>query len=138
MAMGEKRVAAQFERASLIFPLVCLVSSCRLQLLSLGDEYLDAPLHGGVGEGITELVGESACGKTQMAMQLLFQVRDDTSTNTTGAKRPVRNHAASRALNSHRRACPFACPAPSQCQLPKSEGGLNGGALFIAMEGQLS
>lgn len=46
------------------------------QRLSLGDEWLDAPLRGGIGEGITEIVGEAACGKTQLAMQLLLQVRD--------------------------------------------------------------
>jgi len=42
-------------------------------VLSLGDEYLDAPLQGGLREGITELVGEAACGKTQLAMQMLLQ-----------------------------------------------------------------
>ena len=51
-----------------------LLRFCCEQLLSLGDEYLDAPLQGGLGEGITELVGESACGKTQLGMQLLLQV----------------------------------------------------------------
>jgi hypothetical protein len=49
--------------------------SLAVECLSLGDEWLDAPLKGGLGEGITELVGEAACGKTQLAMQLLLQVR---------------------------------------------------------------
>jgi hypothetical protein len=61
--------------------------------LSLGDAGLDAPLQGGLREGVTELVGEAACGKTQLAMQLMLQ-----------------------------------------CQLPKSEGGLEGGALYLAVE----
>ena len=44
------------------------------ECLSLGDEYLDEVVGGGLVEGITELVGEAGCGKTQMAMHLLLQV----------------------------------------------------------------
>ena len=40
----------------------------------MGDPYLDAPLKGGLREGITEVAGEAGSGKTQFAMQMLLQV----------------------------------------------------------------
>jgi RecA/RadA recombinase len=67
-----------------------------LQRLSLGDEYLDAPLGGGLGEGITELVGEAACGKTQLAMQMLIQVRERgaCATSRWNARRTAQHRIA--------------------------------------------
>ncbi len=43
--------------------------------LSLGCQILDAFLRGGLRKGVTELAGESACGKTQFALQLLLQAQ---------------------------------------------------------------
>jgi hypothetical protein len=107
----------------------CAVAFGLVQVLSLGDEYLDAPLQGGLREGLTELVGEAACGKTQLAMQLLLQVR----VNSSGALSPGSMSAQSLTL-----AGSALLLLAVQCQLPKSKGGLNGSALYLAIEGRFA
>jgi RecA/RadA recombinase len=47
----------------------------RQRTLSTGCPILDRHLGGGLRPGITELTGESATGKSQFVMQLLFQVQ---------------------------------------------------------------
>ncbi|GAN05547.1 DNA repair protein XRCC3-like [Mucor ambiguus] len=65
------------------------------QILTTGDAIMDQVLHGGISLGmITEIVGESSSGKTQLALQLALTA-----------------------------------------QKPKSEGGLEGAAVYIHSEG---
>ncbi|ETO25015.1 hypothetical protein RFI_12129, partial [Reticulomyxa filosa] len=45
------------------------------QSLSFGCPYLDRCVNGGLRKGLCEISGESGTGKTQLAMQLLFQVQ---------------------------------------------------------------
>jgi DNA-repair protein XRCC3 len=47
----------------------------RNPILSLGCDYLDEILRGGLRKGITELAGEAGAGKTQICLQLLLQVQ---------------------------------------------------------------
>lgn len=47
----------------------------RRPLLGTGCEVLDEFLGGGLREGVTELAGDSAAGKTQIALQLLLQAQ---------------------------------------------------------------
>ncbi|KAL7315918.1 DNA repair protein rhp57 [Mucor circinelloides] len=65
------------------------------QILTTGDTIMDQVLHGGISLGmVTEIVGESSSGKTQLALQLALTA-----------------------------------------QKPKSEGGLEGAAVYIHSEG---
>jgi RecA/RadA recombinase len=101
-------------------------------VLSLGDEDLDTPLQGGLREGLTELVGEAACGKTQLAMQLLLQVRVNDSDSLSSDSMPAQSLTRPRLLF-----CRWLLRAV-QCQLPKSKGGLSGSALYLAIEGMFA
>lgn len=107
-----------------------LLSEC----LSLGDSTLDGVLRGGIGEGITELVGEAACGKTQIAMQLLLQVHNQHQPAGKRKQECAYRHDTSNKRLTLTHLLSSSSPLV-QSQLPVSSGGLGGGALFLAMEG---